>query len=148
MYPFMYMALIITPKYQYFRRTSRKEAVQISLPEGRILGTLPVENFKDKGASEFRKPRVSTADSDLRVKKISRKSRVSTDSGISINSRVSREDSDSLSWQPEEQHESHPKGHLRKDSMVNANANGLVHSLGSVQTHCLQVDNPLSPDAD
>ena len=111
------MALIITPKYQYFRRTSRKEAVQISLPEGRILGTLPVDNFKDKGSSDCRKPRVSKADSDLKVKKISRRPRVSTDSGTSINSRVSR---DSLSRLPEDQHQNHPKGHLSKDSMVNA----------------------------
>ena len=142
------MTLIIIPKHQYFRRTSRQEAVQISLLEGRIPGTLPVENVQDKGYSELRKPRVSTADSDLRAKKISRKSRVSTDSGISFNSIVSREDSDSLSWLPEEQHESYPKGHLRKDSMVNANANGFVHSLGNEQTHCLRVDNPLSTDAD
>ena len=107
-----YMALIITP--QYFRRTSRQEAVQTSLPEGRIPGTFPVGNIRDKGFSELRKPRVSTAGSDLRVKKISRNiprvSRISMIStGISINSRVSRKESDSLCWLPEEQRKSHLK---------------------------------------
>ena len=53
--------------------------------------------------SSTESPRVSREDSDLRAKKISRESRASTDSRVSIDSRDSREESDSPSPLPKGQ---------------------------------------------